>query len=389
MKRLLFYYPTPFDTLRGGIERVTNKLAKELNKYGYDVFYLHLKNETTLGLKGKLDYSVQTFFLPESQLEHPDNIKYYQSLLQEKKIDVVINQQGLYEGTYFVSKVGYSNVKIISVLHSDPICGYRYLWHDLKTLREIGYVEWIKRLLGCCLYLNIKKERWRDIQVHYNFLLYSKQVICVLSESYLTTLQEINPFLLNRAVSISNPNTYDDVISIPRKEKIILFVGRLDNRSKKLRTLITIWKEIYKEYKDWKLIIIGDGEDKKNLTNLANGIKNIEFTGFLEPYEYYQRASIFCMTSIFEGFPMCLTEAMQFGCVPIAFDSFPAIHDIILPQQTGELVCPFSKREYIQKITYLMQNDSYRNELSRKAFNHVKKYDIKKIVECWINLIEK
>lgn len=67
MKRLLFYYPTPFDTLRGGIERVTNKLAKELNKYGYDVFYLHLKNETTLGLKGKLDYSVQTFFLPESQ----------------------------------------------------------------------------------------------------------------------------------------------------------------------------------------------------------------------------------------------------------------------------------------------------------------------------------
>ena len=59
MKRLLFYYPTPFDTLRGGIERVTNKLAKELNKYGYDVFYLHLKNETTLGLKGKLDYSVQ------------------------------------------------------------------------------------------------------------------------------------------------------------------------------------------------------------------------------------------------------------------------------------------------------------------------------------------
>ena len=159
-------------------------------------------------------------------------------------------------------------------------------------------------------------------------------------------------------------------------------MGRLDNRSKKLRTLITIWKEIYKEYKDWKLIIIGDGEDKKNLTNLANGIKNIEFTGFLEPYEYYQRASIFCMTSIFEGFPMCLTEAMQFGCVPIAFDSFPAIHDIILPQQTGELVCPFSKREYIQKITYLMQNDSYRNELSRKAFNHVKKYDIKKIVEC-------
>jgi hypothetical protein len=54
MKRLLFYYPTPFDTLRGGIERVTNKLAKELNKYGYDVFYLHLKNETTLQVNNNL-----------------------------------------------------------------------------------------------------------------------------------------------------------------------------------------------------------------------------------------------------------------------------------------------------------------------------------------------
>lgn len=49
-------------------------------------------------------------------------------------------------------------------------------------------------------------------------------------------------------------------------------MGRLDNRSKKLRTLITIWEKIYKEYKDWKLIIIGDGEDKK-IVNLANGIK--------------------------------------------------------------------------------------------------------------------
>ena len=119
------------------------------------------------------------------------------------------------------------------------------------------------------------------------------------------------------------------------KENTVLFVGRIDNRSKKIFTLLDIWENI--DIDDWKLVIVGDGPDKKEVEKKANKIKNIEMVGFKVPDEYYKKASIFCMTSIFEGFPMSLTEAMQNGCVPIIFGSFPAAYDIIKDQERSSL----------------------------------------------------
>lgn len=169
----------------------------------------------------------------------------------------------------------------------------------------------------------------------------------------------------------------------------MLFVGRLDNRSKKLFTLIDIWYRLCKLYPQWKLIIVGDGPDKDVLINKAKDISNIEFKGYQDPREYYEKASIFCMTSIFEGFPMCLTEAMQFGCVPVAFDSFSAVYDIIKPGETGELVKSFDKKEYVGKLIHLIDDETYRKKLSKNAFQYVKRYDIANILPKWIELIEK
>lgn len=55
---------------------------------------------------------------------------------------------------------------------------------------------------------------------------------------------------------------------------------------------------------------------------------------------------------------MVLVEAMQFGCVPIAFDSFEAIHDVIIPEKTGELVKPFKIKDYINKLSNLIDDDT-------------------------------
>ena len=112
------------------------------------------------------------------------------------------------------------------------------------------------------------------------------------------------------------------------------------------------------------------------------------FEGFKDPKPYYQKAKIICLTSIYEGWGMVLTEAMQFGCVPIAFDSFPAIRDIIIPNETGILVKPFSKKEYIFKLIHLMEDDNYRTQLSQKGFEYVKKFDKSNILPKWIELIE-
>ena len=378
---IVFAYPTGLNPQKGGVERITDIIAKILLKRGYTIFYLNWKRE-----QDNYEYPVPVIDLPSSNLEDPNNLEVYNRFLKENRIDVIINQHGLYEGTYFLSQVKVQNVKIISVLHSDPFGYYNHLFADLMTLRDSSIKEKVKRVARFFLYRKVKKIIHRSLVNHYTFIQEHPQYVCLLSESYKERLEEYCDLPDNYFISIPNPNTYE---IIPHKEPILLFVGRLDNRSKKLFTLIDIWYRLCKLYPQWKLIIVGDGPDKDVLINKAKDISNIEFKGYQDPREYYEKASIFCMTSIFEGFPMCLTEAMQFGCVPIAFDSFSAVYDIIKPGETGELVKSFDKKEYVGKLIHLIDDETYRKKLSKNAFQYVKRYDIANILPKWIELIEK
>jgi glycosyltransferase involved in cell wall biosynthesis len=381
---IVFAYPTGLNPQKGGVERITDIIAKILLKRGYTIFYLNWKRE-----QDNYEYPVPVIDLPSSNLEDPNNLEVYNRFLKENRIDVIINQHGLYEGTYFLSQVKVQNVKIISVLHSDPFGYYNHLFADLMTLRDSSIKEKVKRVARFFLYRKVKKIIHRSLVNHYTFIQEHPQYVCLLSESYKERLEEYCDLPDNYFISIPNPNTYENIEIIPHKEPILLFVGRLDNRSKKLFTLIDIWYRLCKLYPQWKLIIVGDGPDKDVLINKAKDISNIEFKGYQDPREYYEKASIFCMTSIFEGFPMCLTEAMQFGCVPIAFDSFSAVYDIIKPGETGELVKSFDKKEYVGKLIHLIDDETYRKKLSKNAFQYVKRYDIANILPKWIELIEK
>ena len=381
---IVFAYPTGLNPQKGGVERITDIIAKILLKRGYTIFYLNWKRE-----QDNYEYPVPVIDLPSSNLEDPNNLEVYNRFLKENRIDVIINQHGLYEGTYFLSQVKVQNVKIISVLHSDPFGYYNHLFADLMTLRDSSIKEKVKRVARFFLYRKVKKIIHRSLVNHYTFIQEHPQYVCLLSESYKERLEEYCDLPDNYFISIPNPNAYENIEIIPHKEPILLFVGRLDNRSKKLFTLIDIWYRLCKLYPQWKLIIVGDGPDKDVLINKAKDISNIEFKGYQDPREYYEKASIFCMTSIFEGFPMCLTEAMQFGCVPIAFDSFSAVYDIIKPGETGELVKSFDKKEYVGKLIHLIDDETYRKKLSKNAFQYVKRYDIANILPKWIELIEK
>lgn len=381
---IVFAYPTGLNPQKGGVERITDIIAKILLKRGYTIFYLNWERE-----QDNYEYPVPVIDLPSSNLEDPNNLEVYNRFLKENRIDVIINQHGLYEGTYFLSQVKVQNVKIISVLHSDPFGYYDHLFADLMTLRDSSIKEKVKRVARFFLYRKVKKIIHRSLVNHYTFIQEHPQYVCLLSESYKERLEEYCDLPDNYFISIPNPNTYENIEIIPHKEPILLFVGRLDNRSKKLFTLIDIWYRLCKLYPQWKLIIVGDGPDKDVLINKAKDISNIEFKGYQDPREYYEKASIFCMTSIFEGFPMCLTEAMQFGCVPIAFDSFSAVYDIIKPGETGELVKSFDKKEYVGKLIHLIDDETYRKKLSKNAFQYVKRYDIANILPKWIELIEK
>ena len=78
---------------------------------------------------------------------------------------------------------------------------------------------------------------------------------------------------------------------------------------------------------------------------------------------------------------MVLLEVMSKGCVPIAFDSFSALQDIIEDDRLK--VSPFSKKEYIAKLSNLMNNSALLSQLRAKCYENVEKFNISSICDKW------
>lgn len=383
---ILFTSSTPFHPLRGGVGRVTDTLCKELQKRGYQVFYLNA--DWVAEERKKYKYPAPVTILPIKNIDDAQCVISYRKYLTENKIDVVINQDALYVDFY--NNVGDLPIKVISVIHSNPLMNYNHLLNDLLTLRNNSLLERMKRIVRCLLYLRVKKQLKEYIDKRFGNIILSSDKILMLSPYYVQSLKNFGISVENKFDYVYNPNSFPLQTSLFKKKKEIIYVGRLDNRSKKVGRLIKVWSKVGKKYPDWNLTIVGDGPDRNQLEVLKKKyqVGNLTFEGFQSPIEYYKRASIICMTSNFEGFPMVLVEAMQFGCVPIAFDSFEAIHDVIIPEKTGELVKPFKIKDYINKLSNLIDDDTKRTTMSDAASMYVARFDVKTIADRWEYILE-
>lgn len=383
---ILFTSSTPFHPLRGGVGRVTDTLCKELQKRGYQVFYLNA--DWVAEERKKYKYPAPVTMLPIKNIDDAQCVISYRKYLTENKIDVVINQDALYVDFY--NNVGDLPIKVISVIHNNPLMNYNHLLNDLLTLRNNSLLERMKRIVRCLLYLRVKKQLKEYIDKRFGNIILSSDKILMLSPYYVQSLKNFGISVENKFDYVYNPNSFPLQTSLFKKKKEIIYVGRLDNRSKKVGRLIKVWSKVGKKYPDWNLTIVGDGPDRNQLEVLKKKyqVGNLTFEGFQSPIEYYKRASIICMTSSFEGFPMVLVEAMQFGCVPIAFDSFEAIHDVIIPEKTGELVKPFKIKDYINKLSNLIDDDTKRTTMSDAASMYVARFDVKTIADRWEYILE-
>lgn len=383
---ILFTSSTPFHPLRGGVGRVTDTLCKELQKRGYQIFYLNA--DWVAEERKKYKYPAPVTILPIKNIDDAQCVISYRKYLTENKIDVVINQDALYVDFY--NNVGDLPIKVISVIHNNPLMNYNHLLNDLLTLRNNSLLERMKRIVRCLLYLRVKKQLKEYIDKRFGNIILSSDKILMLSPYYVQSLKNFGISVENKFDYVYNPNSFPLQTSLFKKKKEIIYVGRLDNRSKKVGRLIKVWSKVGKKYPDWNLTIVGDGPDRNQLEVLKKKyqVGNLTFEGFQSPIEYYKRASIICMTSSFEGFPMVLVEAMQFGCVPIAFDSFEAIHDVIIPEKTGELVKPFKIKDYINKLSNLIDDDTKRTTMSDAASMYVARFDVKTIADRWEYILE-
>lgn len=388
-KTILFTGVSPFNPQRGGVERVTDTLCRSFLNRGHRVFYMCCRKDRQN--KGNFyTFPCPIVFLPiNNDIACEENRLFYHDFLKTNHVDFVINQDGLSKGAYLFCDIASNHVKVISVLHNNPIGVYNHLLASLFAKKNDSFEENINRYIRVILWFEVKYRIHRSIKKQYEHLLNHTNAISVLSQNYLPVIEKIDKRLLTKTYPIHNPNSYPNQEQIPAKEKRVLFIGRL-HRQKRVERLLKVWKIASENCPDWTLDIVGDGEERDYLQNVSNMLclKRVRFWGFQEPKKFYQECSIICLVSDFEGFPMVLTEAMQYGCTPIAFNSFEAASDIIKNGETGVLVKPFRIKEYATKLCELMMNEQYRNRLSLQAFEHVKQFDVETIVNKWEDLFD-
>ena len=155
--------------------------------------------------------------------------------------------------------------------------------------------------------------------------------------------------------------------------------------------LLKIWQKVVINHPDWHLDIYGKSNDNMDLQKLATTliINNVTFFDPVKDINLkYQEASIYLLTSRFEGFGMVLIEAMESGLPCIAYDCPCGPRAIITNNEDGFLIENGNECDYINAVESLICDKEKRFEMGKKAKISSLKYNIDTIMPLWNTLFK-
>jgi glycosyltransferase involved in cell wall biosynthesis len=206
-------------------------------------------------------------------------------------------------------------------------------------------------------------------------LLYSyADLVVAVSSGVKDDLKKFTKLPENKIKVIYNPVITQDIF-IKAKEPfdhpwfaedcppVILGVGRL-TKEKDFPTLLKAFVLVRKEI-DSRLVILGEGEERKNLEKLAKELGIEEFLwmpGFVDnPYKFMSKASVFVLSSIYEGLPTVLIEALALGCQVVSTDCKSGPREILDDGKSGKLVPAGNYKELAHAIKEILTYNIHYN----------------------------
>jgi glycosyltransferase involved in cell wall biosynthesis len=173
--------------------------------------------------------------------------------------------------------------------------------------------------------------------------------------------------------------------------KTILAAGRLVSQ-KGFDYLIPAFAKVADQHPDWTLKICGKGKLRPELKQMIAdlGVKRqVELAGpSMNMGETFSEASIFVLSSRFEGFPLILIEAMSKGLAVVSFDCPTGPADIIDDHENGILV-PYKDVDALgEGMRQLMADEELRRKVAASAAVKARDYEIENIGPLWEELFE-
>ena len=176
------------------------------------------------------------------------------------------------------------------------------------------------------------------------------------------------------------------------RENWIVTAGRLTYQ-KGIEYLEKVAVPVLKKHPGWKWLVLGDGEDRNILEQAIRENQlydQLILEGTVNQVEWYlNRAKLFVLTSRYEGFGMCLVEALQMQVPCISFDIKIGPSEIISNHQNGILIPPFECEQMIREINGLIEDPERLEELSVNTMIGFERYQDKFIKEKWKTILDK
>lgn len=375
----------------GGGERVTMDVAEYLSSFNYEVFVFVGKYSID-----KVSLSSLKFFtvieLPERYVEKSREdaasiIKYVKEL--DIKILISVGREMLY----------------INEIQKETHCKYVYALHSIPFWEIEVVIDRARRrgmtsLLAKLEWYLISYPKLIWFKVAYRTVYGMYKTTYSVADRYTVLCDKYKDEMVKKLKLVSRdnkirviPNSEKKVECINfAKKKQLLFVGRMTHLDKRVDRLIDIWQMIYKKVPDYELILVGDGEEREKLEKRVkhNQLERIRFDGFSNNMsQYYRDASVLCLVSTFEGWPLCLTEAQANAVVPIAFDCSAGVRHILSPSGVnGFLIPPFDLEVYAKILVQLLGDTERLNAIRRNVLRKSEEYVPEIVGKRWMDLFE-
>lgn len=345
---------------KGGTERVGLLIANGLAQKGYNVHIISKEAKTPpffyCDPRIKIGVILRTFAERRLRWCKKYQVAKYRHYLKKWSIDVVIDIDTLLD-TLTIPAIEGLSVKLVSWDH------YNYDYAIGNELRKAA-IELLKQKSNKLVVLT-QKDR----------------------QSYLKKEHMDENFV----VQIYNPVPFTQQYALPHSSKTVLAVGRFQPQ-KGFDYLLRAWKIVEENDAEWNLVVVGDdGRDEVDLHGLSDslGLNRVSLLPATDKVEdLYKEASIYALSSRFEGFPMVLLEACSMSLPMVAFDCKTGPSEIVENGINGFLVEDGNVERFADKLLEVIHNDVMRCSMGKQAFERSKAFSKEVILEQWQELIE-